>query len=152
MHQDGADGFRDEGDHIVVAERPSACSARSPHGGFSSWCANNNTDLFVFEWDWRRRLDETATFFVRKFLPFFRTRVMNAGLADPLATFSLVGHSFGGMVVNQILRSNDPMLASLKSAITVATPFYGYAGQMHRWFEGECCWTTGTCRTSSSRR
>jgi hypothetical protein len=85
----------------------------------------------------QRRLDETASFFVTKFLPFFRARVMNAGAPDPLAKFSLIGHSFGGMIANLILRGNDPIVANMTHAITVATPFYGYAGQVHRWFEGE---------------
>jgi len=48
-----------------------------------------------------------------------------------------VGHSFGGMIANLILRGNDPVVAHMAHAITVGTPFYGYAGQLHRWFEGE---------------
>jgi hypothetical protein len=49
----------------------------------------------------------------------------------------LIGHSFGGMIVNLIPRGNDPIVANLARAITVATPFYGYAGRVHRWFEGD---------------
>jgi hypothetical protein len=61
---------------------------------------------------------------------------MQAGCADPLANYSIVGHSFGGMIVNLVLRSGHPLTASLKRGITVGTPQYGYAGQLHRWFEG----------------
>ena len=107
------------------------------YDGFIDWCANNNLDLFVFDWDWRRRLEDTVTFFIRRFLPFFRARVLAAGLPDPLANFSLIGHSFGGMIANLILRGNDPIVSNLARVITVATPFYGYAGQVHRWFEGD---------------
>ena len=39
------------------------------------------------------------------------------------------------MVVNWVLRNHD--VAELHRAVTVATPFYGYGGQVHRWFEGE---------------
>ena len=77
------------------------------------------------------------TFFVSTFLPYFRARVIAGRCPDPLARFSLVGHSFGGMIVNLILRGNAPMLATMTHVVTVATPFYGYAGQVHRWFEGE---------------
>jgi len=138
MHSDSAGVFRDADDRFVVADG-SAVNALGymPYADFTNWCASINADVFVFGWDWRRRLDETAAFFVGKFLPFFRTRTMNAGCPDPLASYSVVGHSLGGMVVNLILRGDDPLTASMKSAITVATPFYGYAGQVHRWFEGD---------------
>jgi hypothetical protein len=50
----------------------------------------------------------------------------------------LIGHSFGGMVVNLILQENNSILANnMTRAVTVASPFYGYDGQIHRWFEGE---------------
>ncbi len=134
MHRDASGVFRDKGDRIIVA---SGVIYAPLYDGFIAWCASNSLDLFVFDWDWRRRLEDTVTFFVRKFLPFFKTRVLAAGLPDPLAKFSLIGHSFGGMIVNLILRGNDPIVANLARAITVATPFYGYAGQVHRWFEGD---------------
>ena len=137
MHKDGMGCFRDVGDRIVVADGAVSLMGNTPHDELINWCAANNADLFVFGWDWRRRLDETVTFFLGKFLPFFRARAMNSGMPDPVARFSLVGHSAGGMIVNLILRSGDPVIANLARAITVATPFYGYPGQLHRWFEGE---------------
>ncbi len=137
MHRDSVGVFRDKGDRIIVADGALNLFGCTPQDGFINWCANNNVDLFVFSWDWRRRLDETVRFFVGKFLPFFRARVLAASCPDPLASFALVGHSFGGMIVNLILRGNDPIVANLTHAITVATPFYGYSGQVHRWFEGE---------------
>lgn len=137
MHRDAAGTFRDKDDRIIVADGSVSLGDCTPHQGFADWCAHNNADLFVFDWDWRRRLDEAASFFVGTFLPAFRQDAMAAGLPDPLGTFSLVGHSFGGMVVNLVLRNNAPIIAGLKSAITVGTPFYGYGGQMHRWFEGD---------------
>ena len=48
-----------------------------------------------------------------------------------------MGHSFGGMVVKLMLHQNDPVLTNMTQAVTVASPFYGYDGQIHRWFEGE---------------
>jgi hypothetical protein len=133
LHRDGAGVFRDKGDRIIVA---SGMIWDVPYAGFIDWCANNNLNLLVLDWDWRRRLEDTVTFFLRTFLPFFKTRVLDAGLPDPLAKFSLIGHSFGGMIVNLVLRGNDPIVAGLARVITVATPFYGYAGQVHCYFEG----------------
>lgn len=137
MHRDAAGCFRDDDERIVVADGALEFTGTTPHDTFIAWCAANNADLFVFGWDWRRRLDETVSFFLAKFLPAFRAQVTAAGCPDPLARFSLVGHSLGGMIVNLILRSGDPVLAGLWRAVTVATPFYGYPGQLHRWFEGE---------------
>jgi hypothetical protein len=134
MYRDVNGVFRDKDDRIIVAQ---GLVEQAEVPEFQQWCTANSCYLFPFSWDWRRRLDETARFFVRVFLPEFRYRVMSAGLQDPLVNFSLVGHSFGGMVVNLILRGNDPIVAGMANAITVATPFYGYAGQTHRWFEGE---------------
>ena len=137
MHRDAAGTFRDKADRIIIANGLVNLAGCTPYDGFLAWCGSNNLDVLVFDWDWRRRLEETVTFFVAKFLPFFRTRVMSQGLPDPLTNFSLIGHSFGGMIANLVLRRNDSILASLARVITVATPFYGYTGQVHRWFEGE---------------
>ncbi len=82
----------------------------------------------------------------RKFLPHFRNSVQSACGADPLDDFILVGHSFGGMVVNLILRQFNSLLANMTRAVTVSSPFYGYDGQTHRWFEGE-----SPCSTVSAR-
>ena len=122
MHRDSTGTFRDKGDYIIVADAALSLLNCTPHDGFIAWCAANNVDLFVFPWDWRRRLDETVTFFLHKFLPFFRASVQNAGCPDPLTRFALVGHSFGGMVANLLLRSNPPILANLTRVITVVTP------------------------------
>ena len=137
MYRTGADTFRDNEDRIIIADGSVNLLGCTPHEGFIDWCAKNNADLFVFDWDWRRRLDETSNFFVDKFLPFFQARVLGEGCADPLASFALVGHSFGGMIVNLIVRRGDPSIDNVTHAITVGTPFYGYAGQAHRWFEGD---------------
>jgi hypothetical protein len=142
MYRDSLGCFRDSDNHIIVANGaveavPVDGLRCAPHDELANWCGQNNADFFVFGWDWRRRLDETVTFFLDKFVPFFRQQVMAQGCADPFANFSLVGHSFGGMVVNLIARSGHSILPNMAHAITVATPFYGYPGQLHRWFEGQ---------------
>jgi len=138
MEKDRAGLFRDKGNHIVVADGAVNLNGCTPHDGLIEWCRDNNVDLFVFNWDWRRRQEDAAQFFVRKFWPLFKRRLKEAGIEQAAQNFSLLGHSLGGMIVNLILRGNDAAVAQkLRHAITVATPFYGYAGQVHRWFEGE---------------
>lgn len=130
--------YRDKGDQIIVADGAVELLGVAPYSGFTSWCDANGIDWFMFGWDWRRPLQDTSKFFVNVFLPHFQQRVIKeCNGADPLKKFSLIGHSFGGMVVNWILRDNAPIVANMNKAITVATPFYGYAGQVHRWSEGE---------------
>jgi hypothetical protein len=130
--------YRDKADRIIVADGAVGYLGCTPYLGFTIWCKLKGLDYFVFGWDWRRRLEDSGTFFVKKFLPHFQARVMSeCNNADPLENFSLIGHSAGGMVVNWILRKGDANVANMRRAITVATPFYGYTSQVHRWFEGQ---------------
>jgi pimeloyl-ACP methyl ester carboxylesterase len=137
MHQDGQQVYRDLDDRIIVAEGAVEFLGVTPYDGFTAWCEAQNIDWFVFGWDWRRRLEETTDFFLGQFLPHFQSAVSNACNADPLQNFVLVGHSFGGMIVNLAVRSGNPVLNGMSRAVTVAAPFYGYGGQVHRYFEGE---------------
>ena len=82
--------------------------------GFTVWCSLKQIDWFVFPWDWRRSVDDVGTFFIDRFLPHFRERVQaECNDADPLADYSLIGHSAGGLVVNWILRKIAPLPATL---------------------------------------
>jgi pimeloyl-ACP methyl ester carboxylesterase len=136
MHRHG-NGFRDHEDKIVIPYGTVNLFGLSPYSRFTQWCDLNDLDWFIFSWDWRRRLEDTVGFFFNQFLPLFRSTVQQQCGADPLQQFILMGHSFGGMVVKLMLHQNDPVLANMTQAVTVASPFYGYDGQIHRWFEGE---------------
>jgi hypothetical protein len=130
--------YRDKGQRIVIADGVVNLFGVSPYVVFTQWCSAKGVDWYIFPWDWRRAVDDAGTFFLQKFLPHFRQRVLyECNNADPLADCSIIGHSAGGMVVNWVARQGDPALAGLRAAITVASPFYGYGGQLHRWFEGE---------------
>jgi hypothetical protein len=100
----GDDGFyHDVDDRIIIADGCIELMGLTPYDDFSDWCEANNINLFIFGWDWRQPLGDTVTFFLNKFLPRLneRLRLNNAG---PLKNFTLVGHSFGGMIVKLILR------------------------------------------------
>lgn len=128
--------FRDRDNQIIIPNDVVDFGG-NPYDDFISWCDSKQLDWFIFTWDWRRRLEDAAAFFVSKFLPEFVQIVGNATGADPLNSFSLIGHSSGGMVANLLLRRHFANDARLKRVITVGTPFYGYDGQLHRWTEGE---------------
>lgn len=138
MHKTTGGDYRDTEDRIIIADGVVNLLGVTPYVGFTAWCSLKMIDWFVFPWDWRRSVDDVGTFFLDRFLPHFQERVQaECNNADPLADYSLIGHSAGGMVVNWILRTLDPLPATLRKVITVAAPFYGYGGQLHRWFEGE---------------
>jgi pimeloyl-ACP methyl ester carboxylesterase len=136
MHRHGT-GFRDYDDQIVIPYGTIDFLGFEPYSKFTQWCELNDLDWFVLGWDWRRRLEDTVSFFFNQFLPLFRSTVQQQCGVDPLQNFILMGHSFGGMVVKLMLHHSDPVLANMTRAVTVASPFYGYDGQIHRWFEGE---------------
>ena len=110
-----------------------------PYAGFINWCQSSNIDVFVFGWDWRRSSEAAANFFLNRFLPAFDAYATVGGCSPhPLDNFWLVGHSFGGMVVKQILNhATNAYVQRMQRAITVGSPFYGYGGQVHRLFKGD---------------
>jgi hypothetical protein len=136
LHKGDDKIYHDVDDRIIIADGCIELMGLTPYDDLSRWCAANNINLFIFGWDWRQPLGDTVTFFLDKFLPQLneRLRMNNAG---PLKNFTLVGHSFGGMILKLILLRGEHLLAGMTRAITVASPFYGTGGQIHRWFEGE---------------
>jgi hypothetical protein len=139
MHNDPQDPpavERDLDDRIIIADGVVNLLGATPYDKFTQWCEAKKLDWFIFSWDWRRRLEDSVALFLR-FLPQFQSAVISQCNADPLADFVLVGHSFGGMIVNLMLHQANSLLDTMTKAVTVSAPFYGYDGQIHRWFEGE---------------
>ena len=132
-------GDVDSENKIVVADGfvHFALAGIRPYDDFTQWCSDRNLDWIVFGWDWRRRPGHTVDFFLNTFMPRFRQRVQAACGADPMQDCTLLGHSFGGMIVKLIMNDANPLVDQFKRAVTVGSPFYGYAGQVHRYFEGE---------------
>lgn len=135
------DGVYMEADqHIIIASGSVQLFGETPYDDFIDWCRPRGIDLFVYGYDWRRPFEDCARFFVMKFLPHFQKRVIEGCSTNPLAKLSLLGHSLGGMLVNWILRNHHDEIEKIghwHRAVTVATPFYGYAEQMPRWFAGQ---------------
>jgi hypothetical protein len=135
MHPDGG-GYRDSYDKIIIPNGVVDWFGLNPYDRFIRWCELNDLDWFVFSWDWRRRPEDSVSLF-RRFLPIFRASVQGQTGHDPLADYVMVGHSFGGIIIDLILQQNIPLPGNMTRAVTVSTPFYGYDGQIQRWFKGE---------------
>jgi hypothetical protein len=135
MHKVG-NSYRDLADKIIIPHGAVEWFGFDPYDRFIQWC-EDDFNWFVFGWDWRRRPEDTVSFFVNRFLPVFQQSVRRQTGHDPLRDFVLIGHSFGGIVVNLVMQESSTLLATLGRGVAVATPFYGYDGQIHRWFKGE---------------
>lgn len=130
-------GDIDFDEQFIIPDGPVYFPPLTPYQGFINWCDQQQIDYLIFGWDWRRDPSLTADFFLNVFMPLFKQRV--AGLQpSPLQHLSLAGHSFGGMLIKLILnRTNNPYVQLFKSAVTVASPFYGCGGQLPHYFIGD---------------
>ena len=124
---------------IVVADGAIENCVYSPYDDFREWCEGKDLDLLVMGWDFRRRPDWVVEFFFDYLVPRVTELATDLNLPDPFARVALVGHSFGGMVVKWILNDHTRSFCQNNGlrAVTVGTPFYGSAGQPHRYFVGE---------------
>jgi hypothetical protein len=80
---------------------------------------------------------DVGDMFISDFLPHFQSLVMAGCLgADPLARFSVIGHSLGGMLANWALRSGNPSWRDSTRRSRWEHPSTGTAAAPP-WFEGE---------------
>ena len=122
----------------VVADDAIDFLSIQPYLGFKGWCSRSsiNINLFVFGYDWRRSAQEAATYFLGTFMPRLDQKI-RAKTHQPLKDYTLVGHSAGGMAVKLIVNdATNEYVKRMSRAITVATPFYGYSGQIQRFLTG----------------
>jgi lecithin:cholesterol acyltransferase len=120
----------------VVADDAIDFLSIQPYRGFRRWCGRKSVNLFVFGYDWRRSAQEAATYFLGTFMPRLDQKI-RAKTHQPLKDYTLVGHSAGGMAVKLIVNdATNEYVKRMSRAITVATPFYGYSGQIQRFLTG----------------
>ena len=132
-------GNEDSNDQFIVANGPLRNCALHPYEGLIRWCTANQIDLLMVGWDFRRNAAWNVDFLFQTLFPEVRQRAQVRGWSeDPLAGATLVGHSFGGMIVKWMLnKHDDPFCQQLRLAVTVGTPFYGSPGQTERLFVSE---------------
>jgi hypothetical protein len=138
----------DKGSRFVVA-RGFIDFCLHPYDQLQQWCDSKGIQLFTFGYDWRRSSGDAANLFLDGLLPRLDAAIGQArSTGQPkgnLQNYAFVGHSLGGMVVKLALnRGNaDYYVNGMKCAVTVASPFYGYGGQVHRYLIGDkdLAWT-----------
>jgi hypothetical protein len=129
-------------EHIVVPNGPLRYLAE-PYDGTRNYFANKNINYVVFGYDWRRSLEETAGH-LKWFLQRIKQKVTRRrNDPDVLSKTTLLCHSMGGLVAKLFLNQVFPTGGSenlsnwMKRWITVATPFYGTADHMSRYYHGD---------------
>ena len=116
-----------------------------PYVFLKNFVADDKGWNFVeFGYDWRRPLSESAEM-LRYFLAGYRERVVARWNEDPLQNTHLVYHSMGGMVamlfVHQLTHGSNAIKpadtrAWFDKIISIATPYYGTATHLERYYEG----------------
>jgi hypothetical protein len=131
-------GLIDKDERYIVPDGPvDFFPGVQPYVGFEQWCAQNWIHLFVFGWDWRRPMPDSANFFLEVFMPKFE-EAFRGCRPHPLDNLTLIGHSAGGMLLKIIANNyTNAYVAKMRKAITVATPFYGYGALIHKLLVGD---------------
>lgn len=133
---------RDRGGHIVVPNGPLRFLAK-PYDGTVRYLRERGYNFIVFAFDWRRSVAESAGY-LHAFLRRLRERVTALRGENPLPHTTILCHSMGGLVAKIFLHRafrGDPRPAELRQwmaqLVTVATPFYGTANHMSRYYAGQ---------------
>ena len=132
----------DLGDHICIPNGPLRYLLK-PYNATEDYFRDKNFNYLVFGFDWRRPLQESADF-LQLFLKQLKVRVQHLWQEDPLPNTTILCHSMGGLVakvfLHGVLKPNSAAAAVRKwmcRLVTVATPFYGTATHMTRYYKGQ---------------
>lgn len=133
---------RDIGNHICIPNGPLRYLIK-PYNAAEVYFRNKNFNYLVFGFDWRRPLLESANF-LHLFLKQLKARVQYLWQEDPLPGTTILCHSMGGLVAKVFLHSvfqKSTAAADVRKwmcrLVTVATPFYGTATHMTRYYKGQ---------------
>ena len=120
---------------VVGAQGPISILGLSPYDQFISQ-GKRKWNLFVLGFDFRRSIEESAKFFM-KFITDFKAAIYNEYGYDPLPDVTVVAHSMGGLVLAYALHDAQFAQLQLNGYMTIATNFYGWPGQLKKYYLGQ---------------
>lgn len=136
------DNGHDLDNHICIPNGPVRFIIE-PYNATADFFRAKDYNYIVFAYDWRRPVVESAGF-LKFFLQLLKNRVQDLRQEDPLPHTTLLCHSMGGHVVKVFLHRVFKQSATAADVqqwmdrfVTVATPFYGAATQMTRYYKGQ---------------
>jgi pimeloyl-ACP methyl ester carboxylesterase len=128
--------------HICIPNGPLRFLLK-PYNATKEYFDDRDYNYLVFGFDWRRSIQESAGF-LQFFLERLKNRVMDLHQEDPLPNTTILGHSMGGLVAKVFLHRVFKAGATaadiprwMSRLVTVATPFYGTATHMTRYYKGQ---------------
>ena len=132
----------DIGNYICIPNGPLRYLLK-PYNATEDYFREKDFNYLVFGFDWRRSLPESANF-LKSFLKRLKDRVQYLWQQDPLPNTTILCHSMGGLVARVFLHSvfkKNAAAADVRKwmcrLVTVATPFYGTATHMTRYYKGQ---------------
>jgi hypothetical protein len=132
----------DIGNHICIPNGPLRYLLK-PYNATEDYFRDKGFNYLVFGFDWRRPLPESAAF-LQLFLQQLKSRVQYLWQEDPLPSTTILCHSMGGLIAKVFLHRVFPKNTAAADVrkwmcrlVTVATPFYGTANHMTRYYKGQ---------------
>ena len=132
----------DLGNHICIPNGPLRF-LMEPYGTAADFFRNKGYNFIVFAYDWRRSVVESAGY-LKFFLKLMKSRVQELRQEDPLPRTTILCHSMGGLVtkvfLHRVLKQNATaadVRQWMSRFVTVATPFFGAATHMTRYYKGQ---------------
>ena len=136
------DNGHDLDNHICIPNGPVRFIIE-PYNATADFFRAKDYNYIVFAYDWRRSVVESAGF-LKFFLQLLKNRVQDLRQEDPLPHTTLLCHSMGGLVTKVFLHRVFKQSATAADVqqwmdrfVTVATPFYGAATHMTRYYKGQ---------------
>ncbi len=129
-------------DHICIPNGPLRFLLK-PYDATEDYFRDQDFNYIVFGFDWRRSIRESAGF-LHYFLKQLKSRVMDLWQENPLPHTTILCHSMGGLVakvfLHRVFKQNTAAIDVrnwMSRLVTVATPFYGSATHMSRYYKGQ---------------
>jgi hypothetical protein len=132
----------DIGNHVCIPNGPLRFFLK-PYDATEDYFRDKDFNYIVFGFDWRRSIRESAGF-LQFFLKQLKGRVVDLWQEDPLPNTTILCHSMGGLVakvfLHKVFKQNTAAADVgkwMSRLVTVATPFYGSATHMTRYYKGQ---------------
>ncbi len=132
----------DIGNHICIPNGPLRFLLK-PYNATEDYFRDKGYNYLVFGFDWRRTVRESAGF-LQFFLKTLKQRVQELWQENPLPNTTILCHSMGGLVAKVFLHKvfktstkTADVRAWMSRLVTVATPFYGTATHINRYYKGQ---------------
>lgn len=130
-----ADGFDTQNKIIVADGDLDFCLVHPYKDAVRYFRETLHANVLVLGWDWRRTV-MTSVDYLTQALAQMSARALNLTGRNILQDTFLVGHSMGGMVAKLFMSTQPHLAQDLRGMISVGSPFYGYFGQLDRFYNG----------------